>query len=323
MRFIRVGSALGILMTLGLMIAPGLAVSAGKDAEPAAVLAVAAGNVSVVRGAQTLSGSFGAALQPGDVVETGADAKAAVLFESGQMIELGPGSRITIGSIPGKDDEGSLMAQVPDALSGNLGRFAQTSGDGGLSALPTLRGGTADDKPVPLAPRNSLIRPGVAPEFRWKPVEDAMDYTVILTGPGAAAGRHRASDASWTPEAGFEAGESWTWSVEALTSDGPVTSGPVTFEVASAETDAEVGDLAKRLDPLMNGGDPIRNDAAQYLMGSYCRSTGFYTDAIVRLEGLAERHPDRKELQRELGSLYQAVGLNDKAADAYRRALKD
>jgi len=323
MRSTRLGSVLAALVLCGIMLAPGLAVSAGKGAEPAAVLAVASGTVNVVRGDSKLSGTFGAALQPGDVVETGSDAKAAVLFESGQMIELGPGSRITIGSIPGKSDGGNLVAQVPDALSGNLGRFAQTSGDEGLSALPTLRGGGSDMKPTPLAPRNSLIRPGEAPVFRWKPVEDAMDYTVILTGPGAAAGRHRASDASWTPDAGFKAGESWTWSVEALTADGPVTSDPVTFEVASEKADAEVADLAKRLDPLMSGGDPVRNDAAQYLMGSFCRSTGFYTDAISRLEDLAARHPDRKELQRELGSLYQAVGLNDKAAEAYRRALKE
>ena len=308
-------------LVLSALVSPAAAQS-GDD--PAAILAVASGVVNIQRGGEAVPGSFGAALQPGDVVETGADAQAAVLFESGQVIELGPGSRITIGEVPGRGGEGSLVAEVTDAFSGGLSKFAQTSsGEGGLSALPTMRGSAGTDQPDPIAPRNTLIVPG-AVSFTWAAVEDVLEYRVVLTGPGSAAGSHRASSNTLSlPADGFAPGQTWTWKVEAVTPDGPVDSESVSFEVASDQASAELMGLGERLAPLMGSEDATRTDAAHYLMGSFCRSAGFYGDAITHIEVLTERHPDRKELQRELGTLYQAVGRNDKAAEAYRLALKD
>ncbi len=297
--------------------------------EPAAILAVSSGAVTVIRGDQKIPGSFGFALEAGDVIDAGKDSQAAVLFESGQVIELGPGSRITVGSLPVRA-VGSLVAEVSDAFSGSLGKFSQPSSDaGGLAALPQLRGGGPGDEPQLIAPRNTLVLPGVA-AFRFTPVEGALEYAVTLTGPGRASGRHRvpAADAAvlvWTPPAGtaFQPGEAWTWMVEAATPDGAVRSEAAPFEVASAEAGRELDDLVRRLEPLIADGGDLRGDAALYLIGSYCRNTGFYCYAIERLEELAARNPGRKELRRELGVLYQAVGRNDMAAEAYRQAFGD
>ena len=292
--------------------------------EPAAVLAVVSGNVNVLRGDAKLDGSFGAALQPGDIVETTAGAQAAVLFDSGQIIELGPGSRITIGSVPAKGGDNPAMAQIPDALSGGLNRFARsTEGAEGMSVVPRdLRGPGKSEKPDPLNPRGgTLVAPG-ALTFTWSPMEDVLEYRVHLDGPGKAAGTYTSTTASWTaPKDGFAPGQSWTWSVEAVTADGSLSSDKVAFDVASADQYHEITALSSRLDPLVSSGDATRMDTAAYLLGSYCRSAGFYGDAIMQLEGLAKRHPDRKELHQELGALYYAIGRMDKAAEEFRLAL--
>lgn len=308
------------------LVAAGLFPAAAARAdEPAAVLAVVSGDVHIQRGGQSLDGSFGAALQAGDVVETGAKAQAAVLFESGQIIELGPGSKISVGALPEKHESqgNEALAQIPDAFSGSLDQFAHTSSDqGALAALPTLRGGPKHDEPTPVSPRNSLVAPG-AVHFSWTPVEDAVEYKVILSGPGAAAGSHSTSKPDWTSDDGtFQPGESWTWAVEAVTLDGAVSSEEVSFEVAGHDRADALAGLEAKLEPLLSSGDATREDTAAYLLGSYCRNKGFYNEAIGRLESLVARHPDRKELHEELGFLYQAIGRNDKAAEAYRAALK-
>jgi hypothetical protein len=313
------------VLLVGLAGSPAALLAAdGKGAsDPAAVLAVVSGSVSVTRGKATLDGSFGAALEPGDVVSTGDGAQAAVLFESGQIIELGPGSRITIGSVPGKSPDSPVVAQVPDAFSGSLGKFARSSSaSSGLALLPDLRGGNSG-QPEPLSPRNTRVAPGGA-TFTWASVEDALEYRVILAGPKGATQTHPATVASWkAPEALFQAGERWTWSVEAITPDGSLRSQEATFEVATPEQWSEITALQSRLEPLLSSDDETRRDAATYLYGTYCRSAGFYGEAIVRMEALVTRHPERKELHQELGSLYQAVGRNDKAAEEYRLALKE
>jgi tetratricopeptide (TPR) repeat protein len=161
--------------------------------------------------------------------------------------------------------------------------------------------------------------------FQWEPIEEVLEYRITLTGPGELAGIHKSSKERWAipDEASFAPGEQWSWQVEAVTMDGPVLSASVAFEVATHEQWKELQSLHEQLTPLLESDDPTRNDAAAYLIGSYCRSSGFYGEAIERLEDLAARHPDRKELQRELGSVYQAVGRNDKAAEAYKKALSD
>lgn len=308
---------------------PALASTAPPKKEPAAVLAVVSGPVVVLRGEERLPGAFGFSLQGGDVVETGSGASAGVIFVTGQIIDLGPGSRITIGSIPakasGNKQGGDLVAQVPDALAGNLTRFAQTSsGEQGLSALPTLREGRSANRLEALAPRRTLVEAGT-PTFEWNSVADALEYRVHLAGPGGANGTHSTEKTRWTPDAGqaLKAGEHWTWSVEAVTADGPVTSETYSFEVADEPANQAVKSLSDRLEPLLAGDDETRADAARYLLGSYCRSMGFYSAAIPHMEALVIRYPARSELHRELGYLYQAVGRNDRAAEEYRLALEE
>jgi hypothetical protein len=304
-------------MAIGLGVA--LASPAFGDGQPAAVLAVVAGDVTVERGGDRLDGSFGAALQAGDVVMTGDGAQAAILFESGQILELGPGSRISIGALPSKGGEELAMA---DAFAGSLDRFTSAGGQG--SAPLDLRAGPGGERPDPIHPRTTLVTPGII-EFQWEEVEGALEYRLIVTGPGTLAGTYAITEPSWSPSAEviLAPGQRWTWYVEAITPEGPVNSDPVAFEVASEEQVQELENLLGELQPLLESADPTRTDAANYLLGSYCRSAGFYGDAIKHLQVLLARYPDRKELHRELGAVYQAVGRTDLAAQEYAKALED
>jgi hypothetical protein len=293
---------------------------AADPAKPAAVLAVVSGAVTIHRGDAELNGSFGAPLEAGDVVTTGEGGQAAILFDSGQIIELGGGSRMSIGSLPAKEP---VMAQMNDALSGSLVRFTSNpSDDASLSALPDLRSGGGSGLPEPVYPRNTLA-PARGVVFTWNPVEDALEYRVTISGDGPAAGTHSVSEPRWAvPDPGLTPGEQYSWRVEAVTPDGPVVSPEVVVRAASREQAQELSGLQEQLVPLLGSENRMREDTAAYLLGSYCRSAGFYGDAIAHLEAVVSRNPDSRELYQELGFLYQAVGWNDKAADAYRHALQ-
>jgi tetratricopeptide (TPR) repeat protein len=158
----------------------------------------------------------------------------------------------------------------------------------------------------------------------WVEVDETLEYRVHLVGPGNVAQTHSATGTSWqAPEGLLKPGERWTWSVEAVTPEGSVRSREAAFEMATSDQWTEIRALKDRLDPLMVSEDATRRDTGAYLFGTYCRSAGFYDEAILQLETLVARHPERKELHEELGSLYQAVGRNDKAAQEYRLALQD
>jgi hypothetical protein len=309
-----------VALTLAVAAAGPGTVLAGEQ-QPAAVLAVVSGAVTIHRGDADVEGTFGAALQAGDVVVTGDGGQAAILFDSGQIIELGGGSKMSIGSLPSKDP-GPVVAQMTDALSGSLVRFTSNAAEEpGLSALPDLRSGGASGLPEPIYPRNTLV-PAQGVVFTWNPVEDALEYRITVTGDGPAAGTHSVSEPRWAvPDPGLEPGGQYTWRVEAVTPDGPLTSQEVVVKAATPEQTKELAGITQQLGPLMSSQNRVREDTAAYLLGSYCRSAGFYGDAISHLESLVARNPNSKELYQELGSLYQAVGNNDKAADAYRRAL--
>jgi len=315
MRNLLSSSVLNIWAIFGLgvlLVSPAFAAD-----QPAAVLAVVAGDVTVERGEVHLDGSFGAALQAGDVVMTGDGAQAAILFESGQILELGPGSRISIGALPSKGGEELAMA---DAFAGSLDRFTSSGGQGSVPL--DLRAGPGGERPDPIYPRTTLVATGIV-EFRWEAVEEALEYRVVVSGSGPLAGTYATSEPGWSPSAEviLAPGERWTWHVEAITPDGPVSSDPVAFEVASEEQIQQLESLQGELQPLLESADPTRTDAANYLLGSYCRSGGFYGNAIEHLQLLVVRYPDRKELHRELGAVYQAVGRTDLAAQEYAKAL--
>ena len=294
---------------------------------PAAVLVMVTGPVHVHRAGAQIVGSFGEKLLDGDIVETGDNAEASLIFPSGQLIELGAGSRMTVRGGPnangGSGGEGHVLARVSDQVAGDLTRYARaTSGDEGLSALPAMRSASNHDRVQLLSPRNSLVN-STQPTFAWTPLDDALEYKIVLMGDGKAKGSYRAQETHWQLPAdkSLDAGQTWTWSVEAMTDDGPVNSDHVPFEVASEDAAAALQKHISELLPLLDSEEPARVDSAHYLLGSVHKNLGFYDEAIRHYEILVERHA-RPELQRELGELYRRVGRFENSAEMFRNALR-
>ena len=67
------------------------------------------------------------------------------------------------------------------------------------------------------------------------------------------------------------------------------------------------------------GGDA--SAAAQFLSGSYLYGRGLYRDAATHFEKLSQISPESPAPHEALGNVYQAVGLTDQAAAAYKKAL--
>ena len=305
---------LAVLLLVSLLLLPAGALAG----EAAAVLVSASGPVVVVRGGSEIAASFGTSLETGDVVRAGKDGRASILYASGAMVEVGSGGEATVKV----DDGGGPLLATAAGSAGELADFAQVAAsDEGLAALPTLRSGGVEEG-APLHPRGTVVA-DTQPTFTWTEVPDALEYTVILQGEGEAAGRHGAAGPAWSPESGLEPGGEWTWQVEALTEDGPVTSNPVNFSVADTETVEKYAALHAELAPMLESGDPGKADAAAWMLAGWCGNRHLYGDAIVALEGLTARHPERKELFLQLGSLYQATGRTAEAVAAYRRAAHD
>jgi hypothetical protein len=282
------------------------------------------GAVNIQRDTERLDGMFGQRLRAGDIVATGGDGSAAIMFASGYLIEIGESSRMTIRDIGGvstRPEGGTVITQVSSDVAGQLTRYAQrASGGGGPMALPPMR--SSDGKRIELlTPRRTTIV-NRTPTFRWTEIADALEYRVHLSGDGRASGSHRASEARWTlpAELAFGAHQTWTWNVEALTPDGTLHSESVPFDVASDSLTQIVHAMAGRMKPLLESDDPPRGDSARYMLATTFRNLGLYSDAIEQYEILISRHP-RAELHQELGELYRVVGRYEEAALEYRRAL--
>ena len=298
------------------------AAAPAQEDRPVAFLAAVQGKVEIQRGDRTLEGTFGGPLHAGDILRTGPDSKAAFIYDSegggnGQVWELGPGSSIRIGQPP---TGVAAMTQVPEGYSEKLDQFVRdASGEAGLSALPNMRAAGDGDGPEPLSPRDSKIAPDQV-TFSWKPVEDALEYRVALSGEGVQAGSHATSEPEWIPDTGFEPGGKWAWQVEAITPDGPIASKEVSFEVATREQVKNLTDVQEQMDSLLDSKNATEVDTGLYLLGTYCQNERFFNQAISHFENLVSRHPGRKELHLRLGILYMAVGQNDKAIEQRRLA---
>ena len=86
------------LLSLVLLMIPLLA--AGQE-EPLALLMAQQGEVTVVRGADALTGEFGMYLDLGDEIRTGLDSSADILFATGQALKLGPNGSLVVQTAPG------------------------------------------------------------------------------------------------------------------------------------------------------------------------------------------------------------------------------
>ncbi len=287
-------------------------------AEPFAVLASARGAVEVAPASGPRArAAFGRALERGDRVIVGAGGSATIFFQDGNVVELGERSALTVGGArPAAKAKG---AEMPAEVYAGVSRFVtEGSRENGLVAVSQLR--SVSDAPLLLAPRNTSIL-DVRPTFRWRPVEGATRYRVLLSSAeGTGWEREVTADSSLAYPADADPlapGSSCSWSVVAEREDSEIRREEAVLHVVD---DAEAGRVRSALAGIARGA-AADSAAARFLSGSYLSGRGLYLDALAEFRALDRLSPDSPAPHEAMGHLYRAEGLMDLAAAEYQRAL--
>jgi hypothetical protein len=292
------------------------------DPTPVAVLAAVQGKVEVVpaKGGTPQRASFGRGLAAGDKVTVGAGSTATLFFSDGNVIELAEKSSVTVG---GRADQRAKMgpgAGLPGEVYANVSKFVTGgSRQSGLMATSALRG--SERAPLLLSPRKTEVLE-TQPAFTWRAVEGATRYRLKLSGESGelwsreVTGTRLDYPADATPLA---AGADYLWEIEALSDRGSLGEREDSyFRVVASDEAKRVRDDLERI-ATSAGGDA--SAAAQFLSGSYLFGRGLYRDAAAHFEKLSHISPESPAPHEALGNVYQAVGLTDQAAAAYKKAL--
>ncbi len=317
--------ALGILRSfrpapLTLVLLGALAIPAMAD--PLALIAAVQGRVEVASsGSRTVErATFGRALDRGDRVTVGPGGKATLAFSDGSVIELSEKSSITVGArLEGRRSAGTGSGLPGDVFTQVSKYVTGGSRQTGLVALAAMRE-TSAASPLLVSPRNSDV-PESRPAFRWRAVEGAVRYRVVVSGDaGELWSREVSQPATEYPadQPALAADADYLWSVEAFGDHGSLRREEGTFHVlGSGQAAAILGNLQRILG---SAGGP-QSPAARFLAGLYLSSRGLYRDAAEQFESLTQLIPESPAPHEALGGVYRAIGLMDRATAEFQRAF--
>jgi hypothetical protein len=290
---------------------------------PAAVLLGCRGNVLVVKtGGQTVPGTFGMSLEPGDEVRTGSDSQAEVHFDNGQWVQIGPNSSTQVhGAKAAVDAAGSSAGEKSFEVVQN---FLKLKNSEGTSSVARLRSGDKHGDLRAVSPMQSKIR-GAAPSFQWSVSDPSTELRLTVYSdkgvhwqsavPKGATSMPYPSDAP-----ALEAGVTYSWVLE--TTDPlvfpPLRSEAAFFEVLSAEDTKELDASLAKIDA---GAKP--SEATHHLFyASLYFDRGLMEDAILETTKALEIDPRNADLHAILAHLYAETGRTEEAMREYDRLLE-
>jgi hypothetical protein len=290
---------------------------------PAAVLLACRGNVTVVKsGGQTVPGSFGMALDPGDEVRTGADSQAEVHFDNGHWVQIGPNSSTQV--------HGAKTAAAPAGSSAGeksfevVQNFLKLKNSEGTSSVARLRSGEKSAPLRALSPMQSKVRGG-APAFSWSTPDPSAELRLTVYSD---KGVHWKTDVpkgstslSYPSDApALEPGVTYSWVLE--TTDPlvfpPLRSEAAFFEVLSAD---DAKELETSLSKIDQGAKPSESTYHLFCASLYF-DRGLMEDAIAETKKALEIDPQNSDLHAILARLYAETGRTDQALKEYDRLLE-
>ncbi len=279
-------------------------------ATPDAVLLHVQGEVrlqQVVTG-QVVPASFGDGLWRGDVIVTMQDAQAEALCSDGQSIEVAPNQSVPV-----------TCGETPDPVYQSV--IVRIHG-GQIEALPSTRPTPSDggNLPVVLSPRNTQLADG-RPAIRWRAVEGAEGYEVVVSGPGGELWRATAQETElpypeMQPPLEAEVGYLIQVTARMAQAEQSRSSEAVLVTVLSAAEVEQVRQFEAQIEGL-----GLSGESARFFLAAYYADQELYDEAIVELVSLAEEAPS-PPAHRLLGDVYLDVGLDDEAAQSYRDACE-
>jgi hypothetical protein len=293
-------------------------------ADPLAILASADGSVEVVsgKGGTPQRATFGRALEPGDRVRVGNPGSATVVFNNGRVVTLAAGSSILVDDRASESSGNGAPATVPNEVFSEVSKYVTGgSTQKGLVALSALRSGKSSVAlPLIVTPRMTDVltdRPG----FRWRAVDGAQRYRVILSGEeGEVWTREVTSTALEFPKDAdaLEGGADYLWRLEAWSDRGRLREEESAFHVLDAGRRDAVRSQVERIAAGAGGPD---SPATHFLTGSYLYASGLLSDAAAHFETLSRLAPGSPAPHEGLGNVYRSMGLMDLAAAEFEAAL--
>ena len=275
------------LLTLVLLMIPLLA--AAQDA-PLAVLMAQEGEVTVMRGADAMTGEFGMHLDLGDEIRTGLDSRADILFATGQALQLGANGSLIVQTATG----GSAGASPSNFAS--VDRLLKLRGSQGTSVIGRVRGGSTAEI-IAVSPRQ-IARLRARPVFRWSGGSDSGELQVTvehggeILWQGGVTGANSLEYPSDAPE--FVGGESYPWRVK--------TNDPLALSAAESQTaffemltDAQESELDATLASLSQAELGISTRAV--MMAGVLFDHGLVGEAIETIDSAIEGSPDAAGLE--------------------------
>lgn len=300
---------------LALLVGTLLLSPAGAQAKSTlAVLLSCEGDVTIQRqSGETITGVFGVSLMEGDVVLTGADASAELLYEDGLYVQVGPGSDVRVGKASGNSNDPS--SERTFEMVQNFIKLKDTEG---TSHLAGFRGNHEEGLRLE-SPSQTRIRASDI-VFAWNGAGADEELRVTIE---SESGVHFQEDVTGTtrfeypPEAPeLVPGTSYSWAVE--TTDPlrfpPLRSPAVFFEVITPEEENRLqASLADINDEKESGGS-----AYPVVRASIFHGFGLLDDAIAETRKAIEEDSSNRMLHTILANLYEEAGRTDEALAEYK-----
>ncbi|MBI4545208.1 MAG: hypothetical protein HY703_08440 [Gemmatimonadetes bacterium] len=301
------------------------AAAAVASADPVAVLIQVNGAVRVQRSGQRapVGATLGMSLMDGDRVIVAAGARAVLLYRTGRTQTAT--ASLTVAA-PAENRPGGLFNQTVRTLTQVATTDARTQPNRQGMIRPIA--GAA----VPVSPRNRINVLDVRPTFLWFRIPEAAGYTVqirraetkppLTDDPADTAWKpvryDVGADTTWTlpgSENPLVPGAFYEWTVAAA--DGGRVAEPQRFRIISAP---EYTALARSLGGISAMGLDPAGDGLFMAALAY-RDAGLFYEAdraLNRLEAAGAGTGRAFHLLR--GEVYDALGLLQAAAEAFRRA---
>ncbi len=283
-----------------------------------AVMMSCRGSVTIIKhGGAEVKGAFGSALEAGDVIKTGDDAQAEILFEDGKWIEIGSKSSMKMKGV--KTSTPSVESKEKSFQV--VQNFLKLKDSSGTSSMVALRSGGKPDEIKALSPCQTRIRGG-KPQFKWRAPDTGLRLTIYdengvfwkqdIRGSAGAASYPQDSRK-------LSPGVSYSWTLE--TTDPlqipPLRSKAVFFEIISPEEEKALDAALKKISRNKTAGE-----TGYHLM----RASVFYNlhlldDSIEETRNALAVNSNNPVLRSILARLYTETGRTDEALDEFNRLL--
>jgi hypothetical protein len=291
---------------------------------PLAVLLSCHGDVKVVREDSAMAGSFGLALAVGDLITTGSDGEAEILFQDGNWIQVGSNSKMQV-----KGNRGGKPAAENETMVGEksfevVQNFLKLKSSEGTSSITALRSGGGGNEIHPLSPMQTKIR-DARPTFRWRGSQPdlALRLTVYDNEDGVIW-EHEftgATSVTYPDDApALVPGKEYSWTLESTDPlrFPPVRSQAAFFEILDESEQAGVSDALAKV-----AAESTPNEGSLHLIrASILYNHGLFQDAIDETKAAIEVQGENAALRSILARLYAEVGRTDEAMGEYNRLLE-